>query len=102
MSDDNNNQSNYTDPRPRGIEDLLHEAYLKYSLSVNVGRAIPDVRDGLKPGMRRVLYSMRQNGQTKGSSYTKCARVVGDVIGKYHPHGDSSVYDTMVRMAHGV
>ena len=99
MSDDNNNQGNYTDPRPRGIEDLLHEAYLKYSLSVNVGRAIPDVRDGLKPGMRRVLYSMRQNGQTKGSSYTKCARVVGDVIGKYHPHGDSSVYDTMVRMA---
>ncbi len=99
MSDDNNNQLNYTEPRPRGIEDLLHEAYLKYSLSVNVGRAIPDVRDGLKPGMRRVLYSMRQNGQTKGSSYTKCARVVGDVIGKYHPHGDSSVYDTMVRMA---
>ena len=99
MSDDTNNQANYTDPRPRGIEDLLHEAYLKYSLSVNVGRAIPDVRDGLKPGMRRVLFSMRQNGQTKGSSYTKCARVVGDVIGKYHPHGDSSVYDTMVRMA---
>ena len=99
MSDDNNNQANYTEPRPRGIEDLLHEAYLKYSLSVNVGRAIPDVRDGLKPGMRRVLFSMRQNGQTKGSSYTKCARVVGDVIGKYHPHGDSSVYDTMVRMA---
>ena len=99
MSDDNINRSNYTEPRPRGIEDLLHEAYLKYSLSVNVGRAIPDVRDGLKPGMRRVLFSMRQNGQTKGSSYTKCARVVGDVIGKYHPHGDSSVYDTMVRMA---
>ncbi|NQZ57672.1 MAG: DNA gyrase subunit A, partial [Lentisphaeraceae bacterium] len=90
---------NYTEPRPRGIEDLLHEAYLKYSLSVNVGRAIPDVRDGLKPGMRRVLFSMSKNGQTKGSSYTKCARVVGDVIGKYHPHGDSSVYDTMVRMA---
>jgi DNA gyrase subunit A len=96
---DNKNQANYTEPRPRRIEDLLHEAYLKYSLSVNVGRAIPDVRDGLKPGMRRVLYSMRQNGQTKSSSYTKCARVVGDVIGKYHPHGDSSVYDTMVRMA---
>jgi DNA gyrase subunit A len=95
---DNNNQ-NYTEPRPRGIEDLLHEAYLKYSLSVNVGRAIPDVRDGLKPGMRRVLFSMRQNGQGKSSSYTKCARVVGDVIGKYHPHGDGSVYDTMVRMA---
>ncbi len=99
MSDDNKPTVIHTEPKPRGIEDLLHEAYLKYSLSVNVGRAIPDVRDGLKPGMRRVLFSMRQNGQTKASSYTKCARVVGDVIGKYHPHGDSSVYDTMVRMA---
>ena len=84
---------------PAKIEDLLHNAYLQYSLSVNVGRAIPDVRDGLKPGMRRVLYAMKQQGLTKNHSYMKCARVVGDVIGKYHPHGDSSVYDTMVRMA---
>ena len=84
---------------PSGIEDLLKDAYLQYSMSVNVGRAIPDVRDGLKPGMRRVLYAMNKLNLTKGSSYMKCARVVGDVIGKYHPHGDGSVYDTMVRMA---
>ncbi len=84
---------------PVNIEDIMHTAYLQYSLSVNVGRAIPDVRDGLKPGNRRILYAMQQLGLTKGHSYTKSARVVGDVIGKYHPHGDSSVYDTMVRMA---
>ena len=81
------------------IEDIMHTAYLQYSLSVNVGRAIPDVRDGLKPGNRRILYAMRQLGLTKSHSYTKCAKVVGEVIGNYHPHGDSSVYDTMVRMA---
>ena len=96
---DNLNNENPSDMLPANIEDLLHKAYLQYSLSVNVGRAIPDVRDGLKPGMRRVLYSMGQSRYTKGSSYIKCARVVGDVIGKYHPHGDTSVYDTMVRMA---
>ena len=84
---------------PASIEDLLKDAYLQYSMSVNVARAVPDVRDGLKPGMRRILYAMRQLNLTKGSSYMKCARVVGDVIGQYHPHGDVSVYDTMVRMA---
>ena len=84
---------------PVNIEDIMHTAYLQYSLSVNVGRAIPDVRDGLKPGNRRILFAMNQLGLTKGHSFTKSARVVGDVIGKYHPHGDSSVYDTMVRMA---
>jgi DNA gyrase subunit A len=84
---------------PVNIEDIMHTAYLQYSLSVNVGRAIPDVRDGLKPGNRRILFAMHQLGLTKGHSFTKSARVVGDVIGKYHPHGDSSVYDTMVRMA---
>ena len=84
---------------PASIEDLLKDAYLQYSMSVNVARAVPDVRDGLKPGMRRILYAMRQLNLTKGSSYMKCARVVGDVIGQYHPHGDGSVYDTMVRMA---
>lgn len=81
------------------IEDIMHTAYLQYSLSVNVGRAIPDVRDGLKPCNRRILYAMRQLGLTKSHSYMKSARVVGEVIGKYHPHGDASVYDTMVRMA---
>ncbi len=81
------------------IEDVMHTAYLQYSLSVNVGRAIPDVRDGLKPCNRRVLYAMRQMGLTKSHSTVKCAKVVGEVLGNYHPHGDSSVYDTLVRMA---
>lgn len=84
---------------PAGIEDIMHSAYLQYSLSVNVGRAIPDVRDGLKPVHRRILYAMKQLGLTKGHSYTKCAKVVGEVIGNYHPHGDQAVYDTLVRMA---
>lgn len=84
---------------PVNIEDIMHTAYLQYSLSVNVGRAIPDVRDGLKPGNRRILYAMRQLGLSKSHSYTKSAKVVGEVIGNYHPHGDSSVYDTLVRMA---
>ncbi len=82
-----------------GIEDIMHTAYLQYSLSVNVGRAIPDVRDGLKPVNRRILYAMRQLGLTKSHSYVKSAKVVGEVIAKYHPHGDSSVYDAMVRLA---
>ncbi len=84
---------------PINIEDIMHTAYLQYSLSVNVGRAIPDVRDGLKPVNRRILFAMRQLGLTKSHSYTKSAKVVGEVIGKYHPHGDSSVYDAMVRLA---
>ncbi len=84
---------------PAAIEEIMHSAYLQYSLSVNVGRAIPDVRDGLKPGNRRILFAMRQLGLTKSHSYTKCAKVVGEVIGNYHPHGDQAVYDTLVRMA---
>jgi DNA gyrase subunit A len=84
---------------PVNIEDIMHTAYLQYSLSVNVGRAIPDVRDGLKPGNRRILFAMRQLGLSYNRSYTKCAKVVGEVIGNYHPHGDQAVYDTMVRMA---
>ena len=84
---------------PVNIEDIMHTAYLQYSLSVNVGRAIPDVRDGLKPCNRRILYAMRQLGLMKSRPHMKSARVVGEVIGKYHPHGDSSVYGTLVRMA---
>ncbi len=84
---------------PVNIEEIMHSAYLQYSLSVNLGRAIPDVRDGLKPGNRRILFAMRQLGLTHSHAYTKCAKVVGEVIGNYHPHGDQSVYDTMVRMA---
>ena len=84
---------------PINIEDIMHTAYLQYSLSVNVGRAIPDVRDGLKPVNRRILYAMKKLGLTKSHSYTKSAKVVGEVIGNYHPHGDNSVYDAMVRLA---
>ncbi len=84
---------------PVNIEDIMHTAYLQYSLSVNIGRAIPDVRDGLKPGNRRILFAMRQLGLTHNHAYSKCAKVVGEVIGNYHPHGDQSIYDTLVRMA---
>ena len=81
------------------IEDEMRQSYLDYAMSVIVGRALPDVRDGLKPVHRRVLYAMRELGNDYNKPYKKSARVVGDVIGKYHPHGDSAVYDTIVRMA---
>ncbi|MFZ7130458.1 DNA topoisomerase (ATP-hydrolyzing) subunit A [Avibacterium avium] len=84
---------------PVSIEEELKSSYLDYAMSVIVGRALPDVRDGLKPVHRRVLYSMDQSGITYNKAYVKSARVVGDVIGKYHPHGDIAVYDTIVRMA---
>ena len=88
-----------TKDQPVNIEDIMHSAYLQYSLSVNVGRAIPDARDGLKPVNRRILYVMRQLGLTHSHAFAKCARVVGDVMGQYHPHGDQAIYDTLVRMA---
>lgn len=84
---------------PVNIEDELKQSYLDYAMSVIVGRALPDVRDGLKPVHRRVLFAMQQLGNDWNKPYKKSARVVGDVIGKYHPHGDSAVYDTIVRMA---
>ena len=84
---------------PIKIEDEMKSAYIDYSMSVIVSRALPDVRDGLKPVHRRVLFGMNEMGVRSNSSYKKSARIVGDVMGKYHPHGDSSVYDTMVRMA---
>lgn len=87
------------DITPISIEEELKTSYLDYAMSVIVGRALPDVRDGLKPVHRRVLFSMDQSGNTASKPYVKSARVVGDVIGKYHPHGDSAVYDTIVRMA---
>ena len=80
------------------IEEQMKTAYIDYSMSVIVGRALPDVRDGLKPVHRRVLYTMNELGLDYGKPYKKCARIVGDVMGKYHPHGDSSIYDTLVRM----
>ncbi|MDR9437421.1 MAG: DNA gyrase subunit A [Thiohalophilus sp.] len=84
---------------PINIEEEMKQSYLDYAMSVIVGRALPDVRDGLKPVHRRVLYAMRELGNDWNKPYKKSARVVGDVIGKYHPHGDSAVYDTIVRMA---
>ncbi len=84
---------------PIQIEDELKKSYLDYAMSVIVGRALPDVRDGLKPVHRRVLFAMHELGNTHNKAYKKSARVVGDVIGKYHPHGDGPVYDTIVRMA---
>src|SRR4051794_28406257 len=84
---------------PRELADEMRASYLDYAMSVIVGRALPDVRDGLKPVHRRVLYSMSESGLQPGRPYSKCSRVVGDVLGKYHPHGDTAVYDALVRMA---
>ncbi|MBL7917851.1 MAG: DNA gyrase subunit A, partial [Bacteroidia bacterium] len=84
---------------PINIEDEMKTAYIDYSMSVIVSRALPDVRDGLKPVHRRVLYGMLDLGVLHNRPYKKSARIVGEVLGKYHPHGDASVYDTMVRMA---
>src|SRR2546426_7433151 len=81
------------------LEDEMRQSYLDYAMSVIVGRALPDVRDGLKPVHRRVLFAMRELGNDWNKAYKKSARVVGDVIGKYHPHGETAVYDTIVRMA---
>ncbi|NNE35005.1 MAG: DNA gyrase subunit A, partial [Rhodothermales bacterium] len=84
---------------PINIEEEMKSSYIDYSMSVIVGRALPDVRDGLKPVHRRVLYGMSELGLSAGSAYKKSARIVGEVLGKYHPHGDTAVYDSMVRMA---
>src|ERR671934_879545 len=84
---------------PRALEDEMKSAYLDYAMSVIVGRALPDVRDGLKPVHRRVLFSMSENGMGPTRPYSKCARIVGDVMGTYHPHGDSAIYDALVRLA---
>ncbi len=81
------------------IEEEMQRAYIDYSMSVIVGRALPDARDGLKPGNRRILFAMRERGWTHAKAFVKCAKVVGEVIGNYHPHGDAAVYDTLVRMA---
>jgi len=93
----------YTNPNeqrfPVNIEDEMRRSYLDYAMSVIIGRALPDVRDGLKPVHRRILYGMYEQGNTAGKAYKKSARIVGDVMGKYHPHGDSAIYDTAVRMA---
>lgn len=83
----------------RTVEDVMEDSFLKYSMSVIIERALPDVRDGLKPVHRRILYSMEKNNWKSGGKYVKSARITGDVMGKYHPHGDTAIYDSMVRMA---
>lgn len=83
----------------RTVEDVMEDSYLRYSMSVIVARALPDVRDGMKPVHRRILYSMEKNGWRPGSKFVKSARITGDVMGKYHPHGDVAIYDAMVRLA---
>jgi DNA gyrase subunit A len=92
-----------TDPmghvRTIRIEDEMRTSYLDYAMSVIVSRALPDVRDGLKPVHRRILYTMGEMGLSATSSYRKCAAIVGEVMGKYHPHGDSALYDALVRLA---
>src|SRR5437899_8357045 len=80
------------------IEDELHRSYIDYAMSVIVGRALPDVRDGLKPVQRRILHAMNELGMSSGSAHKKAARVVGEILGKFHPHGDTAVYDALARM----
>ena len=81
------------------VDAELKKSFIAYAMAVNVSRAIPDVRDGLKPVHRRILYSMHELGLYSDKAFKKCARIVGDCLGKYHPHGDSSVYDALVRLA---
>src|SRR6187402_806552 len=84
---------------PVNIEDEMKRSYMDYAMSVIIGRALPDVRDGLKPAHRRVLYGMKTMGLSATRGYRKCAKIVGEVMGNFHPHGDASIYDTLVRMA---
>src|SRR5437762_13594834 len=91
-------------PRKAEVEEIalreaLEERYLQYALSTITGRALPDARDGLKPVHRRMLYAMQEQGMTPGARYQKCAAIIGEVLKHYHPHGDSSVYDSLVRLA---
>ena len=103
MADRNDDQApggkEPNDIKPVTISDEMKRSYLDYAMSVIVSRALPDVRDGLKPVHRRILFSMHENGHTPDKSYVKSARIVGDVMGKYHPHGDAAIYDALVRMA---
>src|SRR3954467_7601942 len=84
---------------PVNIEDEMKRSYMDYAMSVIIGRALPDARDGLKPAHRRVLYGMRTMGLASNRGYRKCAKIVGEVMGNFHPHGDASIYDTLVRLA---
>ena len=84
--------------KPINVAEELSNSFLEYSMSVIISRALPDVRDGLKPSQRRVLYAMRQLGVTPGKAHVKCAKIVGETMGTFHPHGDSSIYSTLVNM----
>src|SRR6185436_17090500 len=84
---------------PRNVEEEMKESYLRYSMSVIISRALPDVRDGLKPSQRRILYAMRQLNLTPGAKHRKCAKISGDTSGDYHPHGETVIYPTLVRLA---
>src|SRR5947199_7415371 len=99
MADDFDYTTHNEQRYPVNIEDEMRKSYLDYAMSVIIGRALPDVRDGLKPVHRRILFGMYEQGNTAGKAYKKSARIVGDVMGKYHPHGDSAIYDAVVRMA---
>ena len=104
-NDQNNNKIEYiealknTNVKKVKVEDEMRKSFIAYAMAVNVSRAIPDVRDGLKPVHRRILYAMGELNLFADKPYRKCARIVGDVLGKYHPHGDSAVYDALVRLA---
>ena len=95
----NHQQTSIGKVEPRPIVDEMQESYLDYAMSVIVARALPDVRDGLKPVHRRILYAMHTMGLRPGARFRKSATIIGEVLGKYHPHGDIAVYDSMVRMA---
>ena len=99
MAETNGNEPIRNEPARLNIEDDMRQSYLDYAMSVNIGRALPDVRDGLKPVHRRILYAMFREGMLSSRRYSKCAGVVGEVLKRYHPHGDSAVYDSLVRMA---
>src|SRR5262250_158477 len=110
MADEDNPQLPLTPPpgdggpgaaniQPVNIEEEMRRSYLDYSMSVIIGRALPDVRDGLKPVHRRILYHMHDMGLLHNRKFVKCAKVVGETMGKYHPHGDTALYDALVRMA---
>src|SRR5208282_886059 len=99
MADTNGNEPHRNEPARLSIADDMRQSYLDYAMSVNIGRALPDLRDGLKPVHRRILYAMFREGLLASRRYSKCAGVVGEVLKKYHPHGDSAVYDSLVRMA---
>src|SRR6202045_341136 len=95
----NGNEPHRNEPARLNIEDDMRQSYLDYAMSVNIGRALPQLRDGLKPVHRRILYAMFREGLLANRRYSKCAGVVGEVLKRYHPHGDSAVYDSLVRMA---